>query len=144
MAKIRHRLFEIFETEQEASDALASKSARVNKHALDPDLWRFHQLDVSISPSGVTHVKFKQSKVIGPGVVSELSKDLMDLAGLLTNDSRVLLDFAGVQTFEAEAINKLGELRTKLQSKGSNFVLCNLETEAHASFFPHLSKNVNR
>ena len=144
MAKIRHRLFEIFETEQEASDALASKSARVNKHALDPDLWRFHQLDVSISPSGVTHVTFNEPNIAGPEIISEFGKDLTDLAGLLTNDSRVLLDFAGVQAFEADAVNKLGEFRVKLQTKGSHFVLCNLEAAAHSSFFPHLNKNANR
>jgi hypothetical protein len=41
MAKTRHRTFEIFDFLQEASDALASKSARVNTYALDPDMWRF-------------------------------------------------------------------------------------------------------
>ncbi len=45
MAKIRHRTFELFDFLQEASDALATKSASVNTYAVDPKQWKFRQLD---------------------------------------------------------------------------------------------------
>ena len=142
MAKIRHRIFEIFDFVQEASNALASKSARVSSYALDPDLWRFRHLHSNIKPSGVAHVTFKQKKAdVESQSMSDLGKDLADLAELLTNGSRVLLDFEGVTTFDADAISKLGEFHRKLQSKGSRVVLCNLEPTVQASFLPHVSVN---
>ncbi|KAA1258835.1 hypothetical protein LF1_13590 [Rubripirellula obstinata] len=141
MAQVRHRTFEIFDFEQEASDALATKSARVNTYALDPDLWRFLQLDVTIRPTGVTHVMFKNPTMVNAESISELRKDFADLAEHLTNGSRVLLDFAGVTEFDRDAVIKIGEFRVVLQNKGSRVVLCNLDTEARASFFPNLIKD---
>jgi hypothetical protein len=137
MAKTRHRTFEIFDFLQEASDALASKSARVNTYALDPDLWRFRQLDSAIKPSGMVHVTFKQDT--DSESMSDLGGDLTDLAELLTNGSRVLLDFEGVLAIDSDAIINLTEFHDKLQNKGSRVVLCNLESAVRASFFPHLS-----
>jgi hypothetical protein len=137
MAKTRHRTFEIFDFIQEASDALASKSARVNTYALDPDLWRFRQLDSAIKPSGMVHVTFKQDT--DSESMSDLGGDLTDLAELLTNGSRVLLDFEGVLAIDSDAIINLTEFHDKLQNKGSRVVLCNLESAVRASFFPHLS-----
>ena len=141
MAKTRHRTFEIFDFLQEASDALASKSARVNTYALDPDLWRFRHLDAAIKPSGVAHVTFKQHADSKSESMSDLGKDLADLADLLSNGSRVLLDFEGVPAFDSDTIIKLSEFHSKLQHKGSRIVLCNLEPAVRASFFPHLSTN---
>lgn len=141
MAKSRHRTFEIFDFVQEASDALASKSARVNTYALDPDLWRFRQLDAAIRPSGAVHVTFKQDTESESESMNDLGKDLTDLAELLTNGSRVLLDFEGVQAFDSDAIIKLTEFQNQLQNKGSRVVLCNLESAVRSSFFPHLSTN---
>ena len=139
MAKTRHRTFEIFDFVHEASDALASKSARPNTYPLDPDLWRFRQFDTAIQPSGVVHVTFKQHTESKSESTSDLGTDLADLAGLLTNGSRVLLDFEGVLAFDPDAIIKLSEFNGKLQNKGSRVVLCNLEPIVQASFFPHLS-----
>ena len=143
MAKTRHRTFEIFDFLQEASDALASKSARVNTYALDPDLWRFRQLDAAVKPSGVVHVTFKQDADSGSESMSDFGTDLVDLAKLLTNGSRVLLDFEGVQAFDADAIVKLSEFHSKLQHRGSRVVLCNLESAVRASFFPHRNTNTS-
>ena len=141
MAKTRHRTFEMFDFVQEASDALSSKSARVNTYALDPDLWRFRQFDTTILPSGVVHVTFKKHTDSKPESTSDLGRDLADLADSLTNGSRVLLDFEGVLVFDAGAITKLGQFNVKLQNKGSRVVLCNLEPAVQSSFFPHLSAN---
>lgn len=139
MAKTHHRTFEIFDFVQEASNALASKSARVNTYALDPDLWRFRRLASAIKPSGVVHVTFKQDTDSESESMSDLGGDLTDLAELLTNGSRVLLDFEGVQAIDSDAIVNLTEFHDKLQSKGSRVVLCNLDSAVRASFFPHLS-----
>jgi|TARA_B110000495_G_C23004045_1_gene592901 hypothetical protein len=139
MAKTRHRTFEIFDFLQEASDALASKSARVNTYALDPNLWRFRQLDSAIKPSGVVHVTFMQDT--DSESMSDLGGDLTDLSELLTNGSRVLLDFEGVPAIDSDAIINLTEFNDKLQNKGSRVVLCNLEPAVRAAFFPHLSSN---
>lgn len=144
MAKTRHRTFEIFDFAQEASDALASKSARVHTYALDPELWRFHQLDTSIRPSGVVHVMFKPLADANSGSMSEFGTDLLDLAKSLTNGSRVLLDFEGVVAFDADAVAKLTKFNSKLQSKGSRVVLCNLKPTVQASFFSQPSTNASR
>lgn len=144
MAKTRHRTFEIFEFVEEASDALASKSARVNAYTLDPDLWRFRHLDAVVTPSGVTHVTFKPATDAESQSLQEFGKDLTDLAEWLTNASRVLLDFDGVQEFGPNAIARLAEFHGKLQHRGSRLVLCNLGPSVHASFFPHLSTNARR
>lgn len=147
MAKIRHRTFEIFEFLQEASQALASKSAREPTYSLDPDLWRFRQLDTVIRSSGVVHVTFKRNandeSKSTIDHVTDLAGDLVDLAEQLPNGSRVLLDFEGVQTFNPDAVAKLTEFKSKLQHKGSRVVLCNLEPTVQASFFPHLGTNTN-
>ena len=144
MAQIRHRTFEIFDFAQEAIDALASKSARVHAYALDPELWRFHQLDTSIRPSGVVHVTFKPLADGDSESMSKFGTDLTDLAKSLTNGSRVLLDFEGVVAFDADAVAKLTKFNSKLQSKGSRVVLCNLEPTAQASFFSQPSTNASR
>lgn len=141
IAKIRHRNFEIFDFVQEASDALASKSARVNTYTLDPDLWRFRQLDVAIRPSGVAHVTFKQPSLSDADSVDDIGTDLADLAGLLVNGSRVLMDFEGVLEFGTDSIIKLTDFNSKLQTKGSRVVLCNLESTVRDSFFPGRSTN---
>ena len=139
MAKIRHRTFEIFDLLLEASDALASKSARANTYAIDPSQWEFRQLVTAIRPSGVIHVEFKP-KADGEASPrncrgSDLSRDLTELAELLTNDSRVLVNFEGVLAFDSDAVIRLGEFDSKLRNKGSRIVLCNLEPSVRDSFF---------
>lgn len=141
MAKIRHRTFEIFDFVQEASDALASKSARVNTYSLDPDLWRFRRFDSQIHPSGVVHVTFKQHPESTSESTSDLGKDFIDLVDLLANGSRILLDFEGVLAFDSDALIKLSEFNARLQNKGSRVVLCNIEPTVKPSFFPNQSTN---
>lgn len=146
MAKIRHRTFELYDFLLEASEALATKSARVNTYEIDPSQWEFRQLDAVLRPSGVVHVTFKQhagnESTSTTKSTSELGRDLSgdlgDLAELLSNNSRVLLDFEGVLEFDADAVVKLADFDSKLRNKGSRIVLCNLETAVRESFFPPL------
>jgi hypothetical protein len=141
MAKIRHRTFEIFDFLQEATSALASKSARVTTDTSDSESWKFRQLIAVIKPSGVVHVTFKQDALSEADSVNDFGTDLTQLTGLLVNGSRVLLDFEGVLEFGADSIIKLTEFNGKLLAKGSRVVLCNLDPAVRASFFPHESKN---
>lgn len=146
MAKIRHRTFEIYDFLLEASEALATKSARLNTYAIDPSQWEFQQLDAALRPSGVVHVTFKQpddestsTAKSTSGLGRDLSGDLNDLAELLSNNSRVLLDFEGLPEYGADAVIKLAEFDSKLRNKGSRIVLCNLEPAVRESFFPPVS-----
>jgi hypothetical protein len=141
MAKIRHRTFEMFDFLQEATSALASKSPRVTTDASDPESWKFRQLIAVSKPSGVVHITFQQRALSEADSVNDLGEDLADLTGLLVNGSRVLMDFEGVLEFDTDSIIKLTEFNSKLQTKGSRVVLCNLEPTVRVSFFPHRSTN---
>lgn len=135
MAKIRHRTFEIFDFLLEASDALASKSAGVTTYALDPSRWEFRQLDATLRPSGVIHLTFKPAVAGQSASRVDLGRDLAELAELLTNNSRLLVDFEGVPAFDAEGVIRLNEFDSKLRNKGSRIVLCNLEPAVRDTFF---------
>jgi hypothetical protein len=143
MAKIRHRTFEMFDFLQEATSALASKSPRVTTDASDPESWKFRQLIAASKPSGVVHITFKQRALSEADAVNDLGEDLADLTGLLVNGSRVLMDFEGVLEFGTDSIIKLTEFNSKLQTKGSRVVLCNLEPTVRVSFSPRRSTNAS-
>ncbi len=136
MAKYRHRTFEMFDFLAEATRALESKSAQSVEESDDPESWSFDYLLASRSQS-VIHVRFKNAECFGSETLSGLRKDFSQLAASLMNDSRVLLDFEGVQEFCADSIETLALFNRKLQSKGSRIALCNLEPSVQASFFPH-------
>lgn len=143
MAKIRHRTFEIYDFLQEASDALASKSACINTYAIDPSQWTFRQLSAELRPTGTVQVTFRPPVAERKDSESDLGKDLTELAELLANASRVLMDFEGVSVFDSNSVNKLAEFDGKLRTRGSRIVLCNLEPGVRASFFPHPSSKAS-
>ncbi|WP_390621729.1 STAS domain-containing protein [Roseiconus nitratireducens] len=64
------------------------------------------------------------------------AKDFSRLADLLQNDSRVLLDFEGVDQFSAVSVGQLKVFCQQLKSKGSRLVLCNLTSTVRSSFYP--------
>lgn len=141
MAKTRHRTFEMFDFLLEATDALASRSARVTTDSGELESWKFQQLIAASRPSGVVHITFKRDANSEADAVNDLGTDLTDLAGLLVNGSRVLMDFEGVPEFGADSIVNLTEFNRRLLAKGSRVVLCNLEPTVRASFFPHINTN---
>ena len=136
MVKYRHRTFEMFDFFEEAACALSSKSTRHETESDDPTSWTFQHLVASRSAKMI-HVKFKQKDCLDSQLSIELRSDFSHLADSLVNDSRVLLDFAGLRGFSTECIDELKRFNAKLQSKGSRIVLCNLEPAVRASFFPH-------
>ena len=138
MAKHRHRTFEMFDFAEEATSALASKSARPATHVDDPESWSLKHL-VAIRTAGVIQLQFKQRKGLAADFSSELRTDLSQLADCLVNDSRVLLDFEHLNEFDSSCIDELKRFNAKLQSKGSRMALCQLEPTVRDSFFPDRS-----
>ena len=69
--------------------------------------------------AGVTLVQFKEGRTFEEETVSELRDDFAQLADSLGRDSKVLLDFTGVESFSSDAIDALVLFNQKLQTKGS-------------------------
>jgi MFS superfamily sulfate permease-like transporter len=134
MAKYRHRVFEMYELRDEAIRALTPKSATTATEATAPESWTFVHLAVSRA-KGVIDVQFKEPRTFEDGTASDLREDLMRLADLLGRDSKVLLDFSGVVSFNAASISALIQFNRNLQTKGSRIALCCLEPTTREAFF---------
>ena len=138
MAKYRHRIFEMYELRDEATRVLMPKSASPATEATAPESWTFQHLAVSRS-AGVTHVQFKEefreAQASGEDTVGGLREDFKQLAGKLDRNSKVLLDFTGVESFGSASIDALTQLNRQLQNKGSRIVLCSLGPAARECFF---------
>lgn len=135
MAKYRHRTFEMFEYHEEAAAALTVKgrdSARVPGQA---DGESFDHLSVT-TLENIVHVRFSSPDSNDSDESRQLRHDLARLAKCLQNDSRVILDFAGVATFSSASVAALETFYQRLKNKGSRLVLCNLEDDAKMSFYP--------
>jgi anti-anti-sigma regulatory factor len=134
MAKYRHRIFEMYDSRQEAIGALASRSDQPVTEAAGQETWTSEHLAVSRS-ARVTHVEFKRPQILGEETVCDFREDFAQLADRLDRDSKVLLDFAGVVSFSSAAISTLSQFNQKLRSKGSRMVLCSLDPTARECFF---------
>ena len=134
MAKIPHRVFEIYESRDEATRALQPKLEKAATESSAPDSWTFQHLTVSRS-AGVTHVQFTAAKDFGDETVARLREDFAQLAGKLGIDSKVLVDFTGVVLFSAAFIDALVVFSKKLRNKGSRIALCCLAPAAREFFF---------
>ena len=134
MAKYRHRIFEMYDSRDEATHALTPKAERRATEATAPETWVFKHLAVSRS-AGVTRVEFTDTKTFGDENVSELAEDFARLANLLDRDNKVLVDFTGVESLSPEFIDALIVFYDKLRTKGSRLALCSLEPGARQSFF---------
>ncbi len=134
MAKYRHRIFEMYEFRDEAVLAITPKSENTVTETTTPESWTFAHLAVSRSAS-VTLVQFKEARTFEEETVSELRDDFAQLADRLGRDSKVLLDFTGVELFSSDAIDALVLFNQKLQTKGSRLALCCLGPATRESFF---------
>ena len=134
MAKLPHRIFEIYESREEAIQVLTPKSERTATDATAPESWEFRHLAVSRS-AGVTHVEFKEAQDFGDETVAELRDDFAQLADQLGRDNKVLLDFTGVVLFGSAFINAMALFNKKLRVKGSRIALCCLAPGVRESFF---------
>ena len=138
MAKYRHRIFEMYEFRQEAIGVLTPKSDQPVTEATAPETWTFEHLAVSRS-ARVTHVEFKKARTFGEETVGKLREDFAQLADRLVRNSRLVLDFAGVTSFNAASLDALVLFNRKLQTKGSRMALCCLDPAVQQSFFSRRS-----
>jgi anti-anti-sigma regulatory factor len=68
-------------------------------------------------------------------MASGVREDLARLTDLLGRDSKVLLDFSGVASFDATSVSALAQFNRNLQTKGSRLVLCCLAPATREAFF---------
>ena len=134
MAKYRHRIFEMYEFRDEALLALKPRSAPAMAEDAAAESWAAKHLAVSLA-AGVTHVQFKEMRNFGERTLCELQEDFAQLADRLDRNSRLLLDFTGVESFSKESIDALALFNQKLRTKGSRIVLCCLEPATREAFF---------
>ena len=134
MAKIPHRIFEIYESHDEATRALTPKSEKIATESTGPGSWTFEHLTVSRT-AGVTHVQFTEAENFGEETVAGLREDFARLADKLGIDNKVLVDFTGVVLFSAAFIDALVVFSKKLRTKGSRIALCCLAPAAREFFF---------
>ncbi|WP_436714662.1 STAS domain-containing protein [Roseiconus lacunae] len=128
----------MFDTYDEASRALESKSSQkiVHQGQETDEAWTFRHL--AVCPRGrVIHVTFKFSNHPEHDGACDLRSEFTKLAGLLVNDSPVLVDFEGLEEFSPKCVVDLALFLRRLQSKGSRLALCNLEPAVKDSFFPN-------
>jgi len=140
MAKIRHRVFEIYESRSEAIRALTPKLQKAATESSAPDSWEFQHLTVSRS-AGVTLVEFADPKKFGEETADELREDFSQLADNLGIDSKVLVDFTGVDHFSAACVDSLVVFSQMLRTRGSRIALCSLAPAARESFFLPVNRN---
>lgn len=136
MAKYRHRIFEMYEFRAEAISGLIPKSTRMVPSKLDPQLWTFRTLDVALREN-IISVQFNRAEYDESESEDDLMDDFSNLADKLTNNSKVLFDFTGVESISPKSIAAIETLDGRLKSKGSRIVLCCLGPTARRAFFPH-------
>ena len=124
----------MYDFRDEAVRALTPKTASPVTDAIDSESWDFKLLAASRSAS-VTHVGFKKAQAFRDYAVSDLRKDFAQLTDKLAINSKVLLDFTGLNTFSTASIDMLISFKKNLRHKGSRIVLCCLNSAVHDSFF---------
>jgi hypothetical protein len=134
MAKYRHRIFEMYEQRDEAIHALTPRSEKTATEATAPESWSFAHLTVSRNADLIA-VHFQSPPRFEEGDTSDLRDDLTRLADLLGRDSRILVDFTGVESFNAASVAALIQFHRTLQTRGSRMALCCLEPAPRESFF---------
>jgi len=134
MAKYRHRIFEMYELRDEAIRALTPRTEKAATETTAPETWTFAHLEVA-RVAGLIRVQFKEPRTFDDTAAGGLREDLALLTDRLGRDSKVLMDFSGVESFSAAAISALAQFSKNLQIKGSRIVLCCLEPATRESFF---------
>ena len=134
MAKYRHRIFEMYEQRDEALEALTPRTEKSVTETTAPETWAFTHLEASRVADKIV-LQFRGTTTFDDSVILALRDDLTRLNGLLGRDSRLLLDFSGVESFHAASIRELAQFSRNLQSKGSRVVLCCLEPAVVETFF---------
>lgn len=134
MAKIHHRVFEMYESLEEAVDTLTPKPNQLRPENKSSESWTLRHLAVSRF-AGVSHIEFKESQIFEKQLEQELREDLLQLAETLIRDSKVLFDFTGVTSIGATSIEALARFNQSLRNRGSRTALCCISPDVQPSFF---------
>jgi len=124
----------MYEGRDEAIDSLTPKSARVETKVNDSASWSFARLAVS-SAGHVTHVQLTETEYLDDETESDFRQDLAELGKRLGGNSKVLLNFTGVEEFSPNFIEPIILLNQRLRTKGSFIALCCLSPAVRESFF---------
>lgn len=143
MAKYRHRIFEMYDFRDEAVEAVKPNSAKAVTDSSVPVSGTFRHLSVSRCDN-VTLVQFRDLTTADNKIAAHLRDDFHELAENLGRDSKVVLDFSGIDLFEPACGRELQQLSKKLQMKGSRIVLCSLSPNVRASFFTEDVRSANQ
>ncbi len=139
MAKYRHRVFEMYDFFEEACLALKPKATGQATESSVGDSQTFKYLVVTCSAT-ITRVEFKNAEDFGKDNVTDLGRDLSQLADGMERGGKVLLDFTGVKSFSPECIASLVLLNQNLRHKGGRIALCCLDPATRESFFASTAK----
>ena len=134
MAKYRHRTFEMFDFYDEAVSTLKVRPREMQRvsgietNTLEHLIVTEHEKIVRIT--------FEPVCLDTPPSTCIYRDDFSQLADLLPNDSRVIVDFDGVTEFPTSSLETLEMFYRRLKSKGSRLVLCNLDPNVKSAFYP--------
>ena len=131
MTKDRHRIFEIYPSRDEAVCELIRNA---NNDLAVVETWSLKQLVVT-GEAGITQIRYKGPAIMTQEVIAQVQDDLLQLASQLGGNSRVLIDFSGVEEFSSAGIQALILFNKKLQHRGSRMVLCCLDAHVRETFF---------
>ena len=81
----------------------------------------------------VAVIKFRDKKVMDPGRIEQMGRELHELADSDGNEC-LLINFDNVSFFSSAAINKLIVLEKQIRAKGGKLRLCNLRPEVRDLF----------
>jgi anti-anti-sigma factor len=143
MAKVRHRIFEMYEFREEAIDMLTPRSAQPVTETEAPEPWTLKHLAVSRLAS-VWHVEFKKGQTFEEETEKELREDLTQLAKDLIRNSKVLFDFTGVMSISSASIDAFAHFNQKLRTKGSRIALCCIAPDVRQTLFKMSNGHENR
>lgn len=82
----------------------------------------------------VAVVKFKDQKVMDPGRIEQMGKELLTLVDDGDDSGNVLINFENVNFFSSAAINKLIVLEKRIRARGGQIRLSNLRPEVKDLF----------
>ena len=133
MPKVPHRIFEIFDSVDEAIREVTSRTEKIAPDDSDPDSWTFQHLVVK-REVGVTLVHFTAPNLTGD-MMPAIQQDFTLLAERLNKDNRILVDFTDVESANPYLISSLSQFTKKIRNKGSRVVLANLNPSVREVFF---------
>ena len=82
----------------------------------------------------VSVVKFKDQKVMDPGRIEQMGKELLTLVKEDEDTGNVLINFENVNFFSSAAINKLIVFEKRIRARGGQIRLSNLRPEVRDLF----------